>query len=780
LVHEELVIDTTPLNAEQRLAVASLIDRPLTVVTGPPGTGKSQVVSATAANARLQNQNVLFASRNHKAIDAVYNRLVDANGRPLMIRTNSKEDPNLNFTFSHAIKEMLRDQTNLDATQRLKYIKEENAQLLSKRGEVARIARQCANVSIALGEIEERKGYLGRGLPQSMVLFLEAKPSYFPHESISRISKTVHTLSLTGKRQSIAERVIKLLRCLSLLPMYRRVRKRLNAVPGSPDLPPWPTPNGLQSLFQDLPVLEKAVEYTRLRLKSIPLEDEARKLPPLEQLTNRIADMTKRLEEIAPRAIDLDMDSRRGLCSEADREEIAGLGPALRAMRTGLDEGSIRQEVIKLLKERTPYVLESFPCWAVTNLSAGSRLPMIAGMFDLVIVDEASQSDIPSAIPLLFRAKRAGVVGDPFQLTHCSKLSVARDTLLRREVGIKRVDDVRFAYSEHSLYDLFAGTRGVEPVFLSETYRSAPDIAGYSNAAFYNGRLRVATDISRLRAPYGFKPGIHWTEIVGEVQSGGGSGCFCPEEVDAVAYIVREMLIENDFRGTLGIVTPFRQQANRIRDMLYESDIVLYDALVASKTHIDTAHGFQGDERDVIILSICAGPEMPNGSKGFLRENPNLFNVAASRARAVLHIVGNRAWAIRSKIRHIERLASSHMKDTQEFPRGPWHPHESPWEKILFDALVAEGLNPRPQFSVASRRLDMALIKDGHHPLKIDIEVDGDCHRNPDGTRKLDDIWWDMQLKALGWKVLRFWTYKLRENLNECVQIVLKKWSENE
>ena len=290
----------------------------------------------------------------------------------------------------------------------------------------------------------------------------------------------------------------------------------------------------------------------------------------------------------------------------------------------------------------------------------------------------------------------------------------------------------------------------------------------------------MATDLTRLKVPPGVSPGIHWSEVEGEVKSGGGSGCYCQAEVDVIFQIVTEMLVKNKFRGSIGIVTPFRQQANRIRDVLYESDINLYHLLEATQTHIDTAHGFQGDERDVIIFSLCAGPEMPFGSKGFLRENANLFNVAASRARAVLHIVGNRSWARSSKIRHIERLTAEPLKAHHSSPEGPWHPHESPYEKMLFDELIAAGLEPRPQFLVASRRLDMALIKEGDSPLKIDIEVDGACHRNSDGSRKIDDTWRDIQLQAMGWKVLRFWTYKLREDMQGCVSKVLEAWGSND
>jgi superfamily I DNA and/or RNA helicase len=70
-----------------------------------------------------------------------------------------------------------------------------------------------------------------------------------------------------------------------------------------------------------------------------------------------------------------------------------------------------------------------------------------------------------------------------------------------------------------------------------------------------------------------------------------------------------------------------------------------------------TAHGFQGDERDLILFSPCAGPDLPGGAKMFLRENPNLFNVAVSRARAVLRVVGNRDWALDCGIPFIEKLA---------------------------------------------------------------------------------------------------------------------------
>ncbi len=585
--HEELVADTTLLNAEQRRAVAALLSRNVTVITGPPGTGKSQVVSAAMTNARLRGKSVLFASRNHKAIDAVFFRLTDEAERPLMVRTNSKEDPNLNYTFRQAIREMLAVPRDPSVGEQLARVKEEIASLLEERGQKARYTNLSAEVATELGEMEEKLAYLSRGLPDDMVRFLDGNPQAFPISAVDRLTKAVHTIRLAWIGSVWLRKILEIFHAIRIQPWYRVARYGLCHIPEIPALPVLGTPSNLKKLNHNLSVLEKAMEFSRLRLACQPLEMKARELPRSEELAEAVAQLSSRLAEISPRAVSLDLESRCGLPPGTDREELDGLQAAMHAMQTGLEDGIIRSETVRVLKKRAPKVLEHFPCWAVTNLSAGSRIPLVPGLFDLAIVDEASQSDIPSAIPILFRAQRAGVVGDPFQLTHCSKLSTAKDTMLLRQVGLARVKDIRFAYTESSLYDLFSRTNGAEPAFLNETYRSVSDIANYSNQTFYSGRLRVATDQERLAVPCGMKPGIHWTEICGTIQSGGGSGCYCSEEVEAVTELVRTILVDNDFRGTLGVVTPFRQQANRLLDAIFEGGVP-YDVLTRAKVHVDT------------------------------------------------------------------------------------------------------------------------------------------------------------------------------------------------
>ena len=102
---------------------------------------------------------------------------------------------------------------------------------------------------------------------------------------------------------------------------------------------------------------------------------------------------------------------------------------------------------------------------------------------------------------------------------------------------------------------------------------------------------------------------------------------------------------------------------------------------------------------------------------------------------------------------------------------NPREPYQSPWEKVLAEALRDAGLAPVPQYPIAGRFLDLALLS----PRKIDIEVDGESvHRTAGGGRKDDDHWRDLQLQSLGWQVCRFWVYELRENLPRCVARVVQ------
>ena len=470
--------------------------------------------------------------------------------------------------------------------------------------------------------------------------------------------------------------------------------------------------------------------------------------PAVAALTAAQSEMTRLLDVIAS-----------GGASAVLAQDRAGL-QNLRAMAENLSEGRLQRE----LPARFPALLRLQPLWAVSSLSARSAMPLGPALFDLVVLDEASQCDIASSIPLLARARRAVVVGDPMQLQHVTQLSSTAERALLEAHGLTEGDVQRLSFRVNSCYDLVSGSPDIpERVLLTAHYRSHPDIAAFASEMFYGHALECATDSARLRAPFGMRPGLHWTNVSGRIEPA-PSGVLCREEIDAVCKEVGA-LAQGGFEGSVGVVTPFRHQANRILDALTES--LDESARLRIRLQVSTAHGFQGDERDVILLSLCCGAGMPDGSLRFVADGPNLFNVAVTRARAVLHVFGDRTWAQASEVRFIRELA----RRCGATPRADVGraAYESPWEERLDVALAAAGIPTIPQHPVAGRRLDLAVVT----PQKLDIEVDGETfHRMASGRRKDDDLWRDLQMQALGWKVRRFWVYELREDMARCVERV--------
>ena len=454
----------------------------------------------------------------------------------------------------------------------------------------------------------------------------------------------------------------------------------------------------------------------------------------------------------------------------------------LRNLRIELSEERFRNASWRLSHDNEENIrgletvaLQSLPIWGVTALSVGKYLPITAGLFDLVVIDEATQMNIAQAIPLLFRAKRAAIVGDPKQLSFITHLGNRNDGQLRRLFKVHGLSLNRFKYSEFSLYDFAHSTPDAYRVFLSETFRSCSPIANYSSAYFYDESLEVATDEKQLKVPAFYKAGIDWCDATGEILQGvNHRSCYSEAEVKAVTDIVVSILRGAEFDGTLGVVTPFAAQARKIEESLeleFRKDRTRLDK---AQLMVDTAHAFQGSERDVMIFSLCANANMPTGSMNFLREGKNIFNVAASRARSLLYVVGDKKWAEMCGIDFIQGLTKDWNRwSSQKYSR--WAPYESPWEKKLAEKLLEHGLEVQPQWRVGCRRLDLALMEGA---AKLDIEVDGETyHRDENNRRRADDFFRDEYLQRFGWKTQRFWVSELQDDLEGCAQEVVKVWN---
>ena len=128
---------------------------------------------------------------------------------------------------------------------------------------------------------------------------------------------------------------------------------------------------------------------------------------------------------------------------------------------------------------------------------------------------------------------------------------------------------------------------------------------------------------------------------------------------------------------------------------------------------IDTVHKFQGDDWDVIIFSPVVSKSIPDGALVFLRKISNLFNVAITRARAALIVVGDPVAATTSDVsyltafaEYIDGLGKNRQANANSTPSlGPEYPTVtkpelvSDWERLFYRKLWEAGLRPIPQYA---------------------------------------------------------------------------------
>jgi very-short-patch-repair endonuclease len=409
-------------------------------------------------------------------------------------------------------------------------------------------------------------------------------------------------------------------------------------------------------------------------------------------------------------------------------------------------------------------ILRHRPIWGITSLSVPGRVPLISGLFDLAVFDEASQCDIASAIPVLARAKRAVVVGDPQQLTFIPGLGRAQEHALMDAAEMPKQGRAQWAQSINSLYDFTRRRVQENQVYLlRDQFRSAPEIVDYSNTSFYNGKLTARRADEDFNSPEGYKPGIHWQDIRGTVQREDG-GNINQAEAEWIVNRIVALSKEVQFDGAVGVISPFNAQVGLIR-RLVESAL---DEPARSRLHlhVNTVDRWQGGEADLVLFSMVAGRGAPQPAITFLSRERRRFNVAISRARAVAVVVGDLEWARGSGIAHISALADHATRP----PKPVLNLSESLWERRMAAGLQSRGLAFSQQYPVGRRSLDFALFAGD---VKLDLEVDGRrWHTGADGNRKTADRLRDREMISLGWKVRRFWVHELQSEMERCLDTI--------
>lgn len=258
--------------------------------------------------------------------------------------------------------------------------------------------------------------------------------------------------------------------------------------------------------------------------------------------------------------------------------------------------------------------LSDYPVVTSTTFSATTNInPLIP--FDYLIMDEASQVDVSAGALALNSAASAVIVGDPKQLPN---VVTANDATYADKVFSDSGLPVSYRFVANSFLDSIIALFPKSPVtLLREHYRCDPLIIGFCNRQFYGGKLLVMTRRNE---------GICPMSVIRSVKGNHARGLQNRRQAEEVVGVVEELFSKYD---DIGIITPYRNQAELIRELLKEHNL--------PELPVSTVHKFQGRENDVIILSTVS-----NEVQDFI-DDPHLLNVAVSRAKKkfVLVVIGN-------------------------------------------------------------------------------------------------------------------------------------------
>ncbi len=286
------------------------------------------------------------------------------------------------------------------------------------------------------------------------------------------------------------------------------------------------------------------------------------------------------------------------------------------------------------------------PVVSVTLASFARQFPkMGCASLGWLLLDEAGQATLPSVCGPLWRAKRAILIGDTLQIPPVVTTPRALSTILQKNYEI--VDDcwspvdhsAQFLADRVTAHGTFVDARTWTGIPLRAHRRCGEPMFSISNAIAYNGQMvRVGAD-----APA--EPAIAndlssgWIDVVGEGEAGTH---LIPAEVEIVGDLLKRLKADS---GGIFVISPFKSVAETCANRYNDKE---------QKIECGTIHTFQGKEADIVLL-ILGTTAVDKRARDWVAASPNMLNVAVTRARHRLYVIGNRAaW---SAHRHFDQLA---------------------------------------------------------------------------------------------------------------------------
>lgn len=499
-----------------------------------------------------------------------------------------------------------------------------------------------------------------------------------------------------------------------------------------------------------------------------------RGIADMDEFTRRARPHHQTLDQARAQVRQLDADLQK-----LDAENIVNMRLEMTRRIEGIGKGTVHEwterslvdrEMIKqrkhvpireLVRRAWNDLSELKPIWLMSPSTVAQFLPQVAGMFDVLVIDEASQMLPEYAIGAMLRSRQSVVVGDPNQMPPTTTFS--RTAIGDNQEAAEVIEDVE------SILDM-ANRSFPKRRRLRWHYRSQhPSLIAFSNQRFYGDELVI----SPSAAPKAVDLGVHFHLVGNPSYHSGLNKPEADEVVSAVAGLVR-----SHPQHTIAVVAMNAKQAEYISEQieLLELDDAAYKEHVAihpaesEKTIVVSLENCQGHERDIVLLSTLYGPDIAGGkvAQQFTGINSTSghrrLNVMATRAKRAVHVFSSmRAADIRGGAtnRGVDDLKAylQYAEDGLliENADGRMEP-ESGFERVVGEALRNAGYGVIYQVGVKGFRIDIGVTRHpGDTTFIAGIECDGAIWHRGLSVRERDRIRQGV-LEGLGWRMHRIWS----------------------
>ena len=434
-----------------------------------------------------------------------------------------------------------------------------------------------------------------------------------------------------------------------------------------------------------------------------------------------------------------DIDMRQALLGWKQTVKKIGKG-------TGRNAPALKAKARELMSRCQAAV----PGWIMPINRALESLDPGKNSFDVIIIDEASQSDI-SSLAILYMGRKLIIVGDDKQVSPMAVgVEVDKMNALQQMYIRDKIPNAHLYDAKTSIYDI--GKTTFQPLMLREHFRCVPEIIGFSNMLSYDCRIKPL----REAGSSALVPAVVNYRVADGRRTEGKK--VNPAEAKAIAALMRSCMEQPEYAGkTFGVISLLGDDQVKLIQQEIEKRIDARE-IIGRNVLCGNASHFQGDERDVVFLSLVDSGDGngPIHLQGFGVDDAyrKRYNVAASRARDQLWVVDSLDPAADLKPGDIRKTLIDYSLDPAAhcaLPEDGGSGQASPFETAVAKALTERGYHIEQPWQVGAYRLDMVAVCGKQ---TVAIECDGERLRvGQTGIRA--DMERQTILERLGWRFIR-------------------------